>query len=71
MKCPNARDENGGYCPSTFPLEVHNTDQYSTYYCQGCGYEEKVVWPTPVKTKRQIFNEPSSPRRKKVVRRDR
>lgn len=43
MKCPNAEE----YCPSEEPLEVHHTDQYSTYYCQDCGYEEKVVWDNP------------------------
>ncbi len=57
MKCPN------NFCKSTYPLEVNDTDQYSTYYCQECGYEEKVVWPTPVKKKREKFNEPTPPRR--------
>ncbi len=55
MTCPNNR------CGEK--LEVNDTDQYSTYYCQGCGYEEKVVWPTPVKKKKPKFNEPSPPRR--------
>jgi hypothetical protein len=56
MTCPN------DYCKGK--LEVNDTDQYSTYYCQDCGYEDRVVWPTPVKKKRQRFTEPTAPRRK-------
>lgn len=26
---------------------VHHTDQYSTYYCPDCGFEEKVTWENP------------------------
>lgn len=68
MKCPNTEPANGAYCPSTAPMITHDTDQYSTYYCMDCGFEDKVVWPTPVKTKRQFFNEPGARRRKKVQR---
>lgn len=61
MKCPN------DYCGGM--LSVHNTDLSSEYYClDGCGYEERVTWQAPVKTKRQIFNQPSAPRQKKVQR---
>jgi Zn ribbon nucleic-acid-binding protein len=63
VKCPQKP------CTSTDPLEVHDTDQYSTYYCQGCGYEEKVVWPTPVKKKRERFDSPVAPRFPKKPRR--
>jgi Zn ribbon nucleic-acid-binding protein len=41
MKCPNTT------CHEDTTLEVHHTDQFSTYYCQECGYEEKVIWDTP------------------------
>lgn len=57
MRCPCES------CKSTDPLVVNDTDQYSTYYCDTCGYEEKVVWPTPVKKPKPKFNEPSPPRR--------
>jgi Zn ribbon nucleic-acid-binding protein len=64
MKCPSSDD---GSCPSTDPLEVHHTDEYSTYYCQTCGHEEKIVWETPKdspKNKERTRLEPSPPKKK-------
>lgn len=45
-------------------MNGHDTDCYSTFYCESCGYEEKVTWPAPVKVQREKFNSPTPPRNK-------
>jgi hypothetical protein len=64
MKCPNTHPENNAYCPSEAHMIEHNTDQYSTYYCPDCGFEDKVVWPVPVKQKRERFEMAAPTRRR-------
>lgn len=64
MKCPNTHPDNNSYCPSEGHMNGHDTDCYSTFYCESCGYEEKVTWPAPVKVQREKFNSPTPPRNK-------
>lgn len=68
MRCPSAED---GHCPSEDPLETHHTDQYSTYYCQTCGFEDKVVWPTPTQSPKRRERREESPPRPRPPRRKR